>query len=184
MNNANLPPVVSSGPSYPATPQPPAKSGNRALWILLGVFGAMLLLCCGGIGSIAYFGFGEIIAEKPGIDVELTAFFNDIKNKDIDAAYSRFASTSVRQPKREFDRVFKIPEWQKLTGYASYRTTSVEIHKGTSVIPGQPPSTNANVYGEIRYDDGTMSWFKAVMLKDGEQWRVFTVNPAHLPWRK
>jgi hypothetical protein len=47
---------------FPHAPPPP-KSRKRLVWILVGVGGLATVLCCGGFGLLAYFGFGIISTE-------------------------------------------------------------------------------------------------------------------------
>ncbi len=47
----------------PTGPQQPAKSSKKMLWIILGISGGMILLCCGGCGIALWFGTGMLSNE-------------------------------------------------------------------------------------------------------------------------
>jgi hypothetical protein len=57
--NPYAPPM--GAPPYP--PAAPRKSGKRLGWIIAGVGGLSILLCCGGIAGLAYFGMGLVATE-------------------------------------------------------------------------------------------------------------------------
>ena len=48
---------------FPHAHPPPPRSRKRLVWILAGVGGLISLLCCGGFGLLAYFGFGIVATD-------------------------------------------------------------------------------------------------------------------------
>jgi hypothetical protein len=50
-------------PPYGFPPPPPPRKSKRLVWILLGVGGLVIVLICGGVIGLAYFGFNIIEKE-------------------------------------------------------------------------------------------------------------------------
>lgn len=159
--------------------QPPAPSGggNRLLWFVLGCGGMLLMMCCGGMGALGFGAYRIVSVEKPGIDAELTAYFNDLKSKDLDAACTHFSNTVLRrQTKEQVMAALNTPIWQSFDGFESYQTAGIQVFWGRPVAPGEPAATTASVNGTIRFKDGRTGTFTATMEKQGEQWRIFGIN--------
>jgi hypothetical protein len=82
---ANPSPYASSAPD-PYGP-PPRKSSLLWLWILLGVGGVALLLCCGGVVGIAALGLNVMSAEVADQVRDVPAFrehIGELESLDVD----------------------------------------------------------------------------------------------------
>ena len=82
---------------------PPPKS-NKTLWIILGVIGGVLLLCCGGFTALSYFGakavsglVGAAAMEMAKTSPELEAELGEIESASMNI------SETQKQKKAVFD---------------------------------------------------------------------------------
>lgn len=159
------------------TPPPPSASNGKTIWFVLGCGGLLFLLCCGGFGSLAIMGARAIMKEKPGLDAELTSFFNDMAKKDYDAAYGHYPLSVQQQYSRDrFDQATQAVLGATFENYQSYQTTGFRIVYGRPPDVSGPMGTYAHVQGLLKMKDGSQRGFNATLIKEGERWRLYGMN--------
>lgn len=96
---ANPSPYAPSAPD-PYGPLPPRKSSLLWLWILLGVGGIGLLVCCGGLVAVGAFGLNVMSAEVAEQVRDVPAFrehIGELESLDVD-----FVATSAKGDEETF----------------------------------------------------------------------------------
>ncbi|GAA2358542.1 hypothetical protein [Dactylosporangium salmoneum] len=142
-----------------AVPQaPPPKKTWR---VVLIVVGAVLVLCCGGLGVGGYFLFkGVKEATGPALDAA-NQFVVNLEHGDTDAAYEQLcAGTRTAYTKDAFaDGVAKQP---KIT---AHKTTGVNV----ASINGR---TTATATMTLTLDSGFSEQHAFPMLKESGDWKI------------
>lgn len=114
---------------------PPKKKSLKWLWIILALGGVGLLVCCGGMGGLAWFGLDQMgeavkieLNKNPAVTAELGT---------IESAKMNFTKTGEAGQETEGAMVFDVTG-DKGTGQFSVKNIS-------------------NVNGEVTFSDGVLT---------------------------
>ena len=91
------PPMYGGTPPMPNYGQPQKKSSLRWLWITLAIVGGLLVLGCGGCAIASYAGIGYFAKAIAGPSVAVNAYYQNIKDKNYDQAYTYLDTSGTVQ---------------------------------------------------------------------------------------
>ncbi len=150
-------------------------SSLRVLWIVLGIVGGVVVLCIASCGILGYLGYRTVTKEQPLIQASLDGFMKAMSAKDAEKASAMFssrASTGVDQLKQ----MLEGPHAVLFQKYQSLSINEFRIRAGTqTAVPGFSGLT-AEIGGSIQYQDGSRRAYQAVLIKEGKQWKLYSIN--------
>jgi hypothetical protein len=141
-------------------------------------------LCVGISGA----SFGALVVktytEGPMVESVIDEYMGLMAGKDASQAY-RLLSTRAKRNVSLADNE-KLVEGNNYTlfdGYQGVTITSFTLNATVDSDPDMPQGQVAEVEGEIYYSDGYTGTFTAVLEKDGDEWRLFSINISVPPDR-
>jgi hypothetical protein len=158
-----------SPPLQPPPFQPPPQRPRSNLpWVIGGVVGVLLLLCCivavvagvlisRGVGGLA----GNIVAAQNRAD----DYFAAIQARDWNRAYGYLdRQTQSGTSTAALQRTWTARETAngRIVGFTA-TNTNVNTNNGR---------TTATIIGTLRYDSGTSETKTILMVKEGDEWKL------------
>jgi hypothetical protein len=151
----------------------PAKQGVLKKPIVFGCLALVGLCLCGLFSVFALFFISFTPAE--GEQDRWLALSNDYMQamvaKDIDAAYGLFAREARREfSKRDMRTIVEGPLFAAIDGYSSLEIEVWEINYDFQL------GRSVNLAGPISYQDDYEGYFDAVLIEEGDKWKLLWFN--------
>jgi len=169
-------------PDAPNTPpvsenQLPVRKSRRTIVLVLGGIGATLCLCV----AIAALFIGQSILgvsrEQAVITPVIQEFMTAMEQRDTASAYRLFSSRAQRQtPISDLETLVDGENYILFEGYETAAISNTSITNSANTNPDIPQGTVATVNGIITYIDDIQGNFRAVLEKESDQWRLFSIN--------
>jgi hypothetical protein len=155
-----------SPPPFPPPPQPPRRS--KLPWVLFGVGGGILLLCClaAVIGGVLISrGIGSVAGNITAAQNRAQDYFAAIEAHDWSRAYSYLDSrTQSTTSTAALQRTWTARETAN-GRIAGFSTTDTNVNTNNG-------KTTATVLGTLRYDTGITETKTVRLVKEGEEWKL------------
>lgn len=156
--------------------EPPKKS-NRTLLFIIG--GVLLLICICAVLCVAAggTGFAKVFQEREPVQAVISEFMQAMEEKNTDNAYALFSSRAQRQLDiSEIEKMIEGNNFVLFEGYQSVEVLNINLTQAFNTDQDLPQGTVAKVDGTISYNDGFIGQFNAVLEKEGDVWRLHTIN--------
>ena len=174
---------VSAGAA--ALPPPvPANKSSRNIFLIIG--GLIVFLCgCLGISGLCVGISGGTIGalvvktytEGPKVESVIDEYMGLMAGKDASQAYSLLSTRAKRNVSlADNEKLLEGNNYTLFEGYRGLTITSFTLNATVDSDPDMPQGQVAEVEGEISYSDGYTGAFTAVLEKDGDEWRLFSIN--------
>ncbi len=167
------PPYGPGGYGY--GPRKSQGSSLKVLWIVLGIVGGTVALCAISCGLVGYFGYRTITKEQPLVQAVLDRFMKAMAAKDTQGAGALFSARAADQA-AQLQQMLQGPYASLFEKYQSLTINSFRIRAGTRTGIAGFQGMTAEVRGVIQYEDSSIRTFKAVLLKEGDQWMLYSIN--------
>jgi hypothetical protein len=149
----------------------PLKKTNRRKWLLS--LAILVLCCCPGLCANLY---AKIETERPLVENAIDQFMQARAEEDGTKAYRLLSTRSKRTTAlADIEELLQGNNYVLFEGYRSTSITDISLNLNTNTDPNEPQGTVAEVAGTIAYEGGFTGSFNAVLEKEGEVWRLFTI---------
>lgn len=156
---------------------PSLRKSNKMPWIIAGIIGVFICLCCAACLALTVSGVGRILLEKAPVEAVLKSFMEDMQAKDVEAAYGLFSPRSKQTtPLTDLKNMLEGNNYILFDGYENLTVQNLNFSAAINTNPEMPRGTVANVTGMISYEDGYTGRFTAVLEKVDGQWKLFNIN--------
>ena len=159
-------------------PYRPSGSGSSALkvvGIVLAVIGGMVALCCIGCGIFGYIGYRTVKEEQPKVQAALDRFMKAMAAKDPQQA-GKLLSSRATLTVEQLGQMLQGPRASLFEKYQRLTIDEFHLRAGTrTLVPGFQGIT-VEAGGTFQYQGGTIRTFKAILLKEGEQWKLYSID--------
>ncbi len=170
------PPGTPNTPSVPDN-QPPAPRSRRTILFVLGGIGATLCVCVAIAALLIGQGILGVSREQAAITPVIQEFMAAMEQQDAASAYELFSSRAQRQtPISDLEALLSGENYVLFEGYETAAVSNTSITASANTNQDIPQGTIATVDGTITYIDGIEGNFRAVLEKENDQWRLFSIN--------
>jgi F0F1-type ATP synthase membrane subunit c/vacuolar-type H+-ATPase subunit K len=172
---------VPTGTGTTGTPlAAPAKMSNRNVLIII-IGGLLVGLCCisacVGIAGLIGTGVVKMITEEPKVEGVIDEYLNAMADQDASKAYT-FLSTRAKRnvTLADIEKGLEANNYTVFEGYQSIAVANFNLYFTVDSGPDMPQGEVAEVDGMISYAGGFSGDFSAVLERDGQEWRLFSIN--------
>ena len=174
---SSLPPSEPPLPSTIPDANQPRRTSRRTLFIILGSFAGVSVLCVLLIALTIGRAVLSISTEQTAITPVLDRFMQTMTQRDANTAYRLFSSRAQRQtPIADLSKLLDGPNYVLFDGYQSISIDSTKITNAITTNADEPQGTVANVSGKVAYTGGVTGNFRATLEKENGDWRLFFIN--------
>ncbi len=149
-------------PPYGVPPQPQPRQSRRALWIVLGIFGGLIVLSCALCGIFFALGIGFFARTVAAPTNTVDQYYTAIKNQNYDTAYSYVdpnLTASNGQPLTQQIYTTAAQALDAVKGQvSSYSVGSISVNNNITSITVSVTRTNAPAYDvhlQLKQESGT-----------------------------
>jgi hypothetical protein len=179
---------ISSGPIRPLleleptpAPESPARSpstlaraSRKNSVLVIGPL-AFVLSVCVGLGVLSFVG-GLISTELPKVESIINDFMNAMVEKDVNKAYALFSGRSKSKFSATQLDLLQGNNYILFDGYEDVTITGYYLSKILNTNPDVPQGTVAKVSGTVSYKDNCTGTWNAILEKEGDEWRIYSIN--------
>jgi hypothetical protein len=114
----------------PRRRRPRPNRSNRNLWVILGGIGCLVLLVCGGLVAMVFWGVSAFTKDLPEVERASTEFFDAIKAGNLEIAYGKTtAAYQAQNPPDQFAAF--IRRFETLSKHTTRTMNGLNIFTGT-----------------------------------------------------
>jgi hypothetical protein len=124
----------------------------------------------------AGFGLYQAVTQRDDVAQVLDACLRDIDANRTDEAFARFSSRAVEHQLVTREQVERLAGTRPFEDYQSLSVTGIHVSKTFNTDPKTPQGTVARASGSVAYQGGDSGVFQATLEKEGDQWRIFSIN--------
>jgi hypothetical protein len=144
-------------------PDPPQRSSNKPLFLILGGIGCVILVCCGGLTGIGIWGFNAFKTQlEPAIGTS-NQFLDLLQQKQVDQAYA-LTSSGYRARTTEAQFAEFLKKFEMFGQATSHSMTSANVFKNQS-------GSRVVVKMTLNSPNNAMSC-TLTLVKEQENWKV------------
>lgn len=170
-------PAASSAPPPPAGAPPPAKKSRRTLFLIIGGVASTLCVCVAVVAAFVAQGIFAVSREQAAITPVIQQFMAAMERRDTDAAYDLFSSRAQRQtPLAEVEQLVGGENYVLFEGYEDAKVETTNLTSSINTNQDVPQGQVATVSGSITYADSVQGTFRAVLEREDDAWRLFSIN--------
>jgi hypothetical protein len=170
-------PKTESPTVQPNAGTPVPNTSNRQLWIIAGLFVAILCLCIFPCLGLVGTGVGKVIVERAPVEATLDTFMKNMEAKVVESAYALFSPRAQRQmPIIDIEELIQGNNYKVFEGYESLTIQNFNLTAAANTNPDMPQGTVAKVTAMVSYSDGFTGNLTAVLEKVDGEWRLFNFH--------
>ncbi len=128
----------------------------------------------------------RLAKERAPAAAVLTEYMQDMKTKDVDAAYDLITPHMQEQGQYEYMRaLMEVGNYHLFSDFQRLTVDSLILSNETSTDPSHPQGTAAHVKGQIYYSGGYTGTYVSILEKVDGTWRVYSmgIDAPGKPWR-
>jgi F0F1-type ATP synthase membrane subunit c/vacuolar-type H+-ATPase subunit K len=174
-------PLVLAGTGATLTPPPtPGSKSNKKVLLIIAV--ALLVgLCCIGasivVPGLIGTGVSKVMTEEPKVEKVIDEYLNAMAAQDATKAYSLVSTRAKRNVALgDVQKGLEGNNYTLFEGYESIAMANFNLNLTSDPDPTMPQGQVAEVDGTVSYADGFTGDFNAVLEKEGEEWRLYSIN--------
>jgi hypothetical protein len=170
-------PVLAVTESTVTHPPAPSKKSRRNVFVIIGVLLICLCMCVGTASLVVGKGVIKIVTEEPKVEIVIDKYMKALADKDASKAYALFSTRAKKNISlADLGKFLEGNYYRVFEGYQSLAIANINLSIVSDPDPDVPQGMVAEVDGMISYADGFTGNFEAVLEKDGEEWRLFSIN--------
>lgn len=175
--SSSFPSSEPTPPSAFVTPSPAPRKSRRTLFFVLGGIAGAIFLCVALAAVLIGRSILSIASEQAAIAPVVDHFMQAMAQRDANAAYQLFSSRAQRQTTlANISKLLDGANYVLFDGYQSVAIDSTNLTNAVNTNPDVPQGTVAEVSGKVSYRGGVTGTFRATLEKEGDAWRLFSIN--------
>jgi len=156
-------PLLNNSVPAPTTIEP-VKSKSSWKKILVIIVVVFLV----GLGFFSYLLF-QGVKDSPEVKQKVTSFLQNVSDNNLDTAYSLTSNDFKRAtPKEDFVKSMQIFK-------AQYSGFKEQNQTGFKIVTNAGKPTQYQYTGEITYTDGDTGDLYATLIKENDEWRIYSI---------
>jgi len=173
----NQNPLLAGTGTTVTPPLTQAKKSNRNVFIFIGVSLILICLCVGVTGLTIGKGIVMFNMEQPKVENVIDEYMTAMADKDASQAYKLLSTRAKRNVSLADNEILlEGNNYVLFEGYLSVTLASLTLNTTFDTDPDMPQGVVAEVDGMISYADGFTGDFTAVLEREGEEWRLYSIN--------
>jgi hypothetical protein len=134
-------------------------------------------MCVAVVAALAAQGILTVSREQAAITPVIQQFMAAMEQRDTDAAYALFSSRAQRQTSlAEVEQLVEGENYVLFEGYEDAKVEATNLTRSINTNQDVPQGQVATVSGTITYADTVQGTFRAVLEREGEAWKLFSIN--------